>query len=50
MVKDPVCEMEVDEKQSKFTSEYGNRQFYFCSEECKDTFENQPQNYAGQAA
>jgi YHS domain-containing protein len=50
MQKDPVCGMEVDEKQSKFHSEYDGKNFYFCSEECKDTFDNQPQNYAKQAA
>ena len=50
MVKDPVCGMDVDEKQSKFHSEHGGRQYHFCSEECKDTFDSQPQNYANQAA
>jgi YHS domain-containing protein len=50
MQKDPVCGAEVDEKQSKFRSEYEGRNFYFCSEECKDTFDSQPQNYAKQAA
>jgi Cu+-exporting ATPase len=50
MVKDPVCGMDVDEKEGKFQSEYESRNFYFCSEECQDTFDSQPQNYATQAA
>jgi YHS domain-containing protein len=50
MEKDTVCGMEVDEKQSKFHSEYEGKNFFFCSEECKDTFDSQPQNYAKQAA
>jgi YHS domain-containing protein len=50
MTKDPVCKMDIDEKKTNFHSEYGNRQYHFCSEECKDTFDSQPERYARTAA
>ena len=50
MTKDPVCKMDIDEKKTNFRSEYGNREYYFCSEECKDTFDSQPERYATTAA
>ena len=45
MAIDPVCKMEVDEKRSKFRSEYEGRNYYFCSEECKQEFEEDPEEY-----
>src|SRR5437868_5873671 len=50
MTKDPVCKMDVDEKKTNFSSEYAGRKFHFCSEECKDTFDSQPERYATSAA
>ncbi len=50
MTKDPVCKMDVDEKQTNFHSEYAGRKYNFCSEECKDTFDSQPERYATSAA
>jgi YHS domain-containing protein len=50
MTKDPVCKMDVDEKKTNFSSEYAGRKYHFCSEECKDTFESQPERYATTAA
>ena len=50
MVKDPVCNMDVDETTTKFISEYAGQTFYFCSEECKETFDSRPQNYQPTAA
>jgi len=50
MTKDPVCQMDVDETQTKFKSDYAGLKFYFCSEECKDTFDSQPERYATTAA
>ncbi len=37
MKKDPVCNMDVDEKDA-FTRECGGKIYYFCSEGCKDKF------------
>ncbi len=50
MTKDPVCKMDVDEKQTNFSSEYAGVKYYFCSEECKDTFDSRPERYASTAA
>jgi Cu+-exporting ATPase len=50
MAVDPVCNMEVDERDTKFNSQYGNQTYYFCSEECKDTFDNKPEQFAVSAA
>lgn len=38
MVKDPVCEKEVNPITSKFKSKKGSDTFYFCSQECLDKF------------
>ena len=45
MAKDPVCNMEIDETKAEFQSQYGGKKFYFCSEECKKTFEQKPEQY-----
>ena len=50
MTKDPVCKMDIDEKQTNFHSDYAGRKYHFCSEECKDTFDSQPERYAASAA
>lgn len=45
MQKDPVCGMTVDEKKTKYTSEHEGRMFYFCSANCKGTFDKDPHRY-----
>jgi Cu+-exporting ATPase len=45
MAKDPVCGMTVDEKSSKFTSQHDGVTFYFCSQQCKTTFDGNPHRY-----
>jgi YHS domain-containing protein len=50
MAIDPVCNMVVDENDTKFQSLLNDRRFYFCSEECKDTFDNKPEQFAANAA
>lgn len=37
MKRDPICNMEVDERNA-FTAECEGRTFYFCSEGCRDRF------------
>ncbi|HBR21359.1 MAG TPA: copper-transporting ATPase [Nitrospiraceae bacterium] len=37
MKKDPVCNMEVEERDA-FTTECEGETFYFCSEGCRDKF------------
>jgi len=41
MAKDPVCGMEVDEKESQFYTHCEHETFYFCSKSCKDQFEQE---------
>lgn len=41
--------MMVDENTAKFTSEHEGKKFYFCSTECKTTFDKDPHKYGHQA-
>jgi YHS domain-containing protein len=50
MAKDPVCEMQVEERQAKTTSQYEGQTMYFCSPDCKEKFEQEPERYARQSA
>jgi Cu+-exporting ATPase len=50
MKKDPVCGMQVDEQQARATAQHGGQTFYFCSQECKAKFEQDPQRYTRQSA
>jgi YHS domain-containing protein len=46
MFKDPVCNMMVDEKKTKFVSEFGSgRKVYLCSAACKSQLEGSPSKY-----
>lgn len=44
---DPVCGMEVS-KDSEWTAEYEGETYYFCSEQCRDTFMAEPGTYMQQ--
>ncbi len=46
---DPVCGMKV-EPGAGYASVYQNQTMRFCSRDCLDTFESQPQRYLGAAA
>ncbi len=41
VVKDPICEMTVDEKTALHTERDGKK-FYFCSEGCRQKFQSTP--------
>ena len=43
MAIDPVCRMEVDERDAEFTAKYDGKTYYSCSESCKEEFENDPE-------
>jgi YHS domain-containing protein len=47
MAKDPVCDMNVDEKTAQWKSDYQGQTYYFCSSGCKQTFDKEPEKYAG---
>ncbi len=42
---DPICGMKVD-KTTKFTSNFKGKTYYFCAENCKKTFDKDPEKYA----
>jgi Cu+-exporting ATPase len=50
MNTDPVCGMKVDEKQSTHQTQYGGQTYSFCSQQCKNEFEQNPEQYARSAA
>lgn len=45
MVKDPVCGMDVDEKNPVATAEYKGKTYYFCCDGCKVNFQQLPEHY-----
>jgi len=45
MAKDPVCEMEVDEKTAKYKSIEASNVYYFCSLSCQTEFGKDPEKY-----
>jgi YHS domain-containing protein len=47
VAKDLVCGMNVDEKDSQYTSTYKGKIYYFCAPGCKKIFEAIPEKYVG---
>lgn len=47
MAKDPVCGMDVDERTTTATSTYQGKTYCFCSPACKETFDENPEKFAG---
>jgi len=45
MLKDPVCGMEVDEKQAQHQAKFQGESYYFCTTRCKEFFEHDPERY-----
>lgn len=41
MAKDPICGMDIDEKDVNVMLHLHHETFYFCSEECKEAFEKE---------
>jgi YHS domain-containing protein len=48
MERDPVCQVDVDEK-TAVTSVYLGETLYFCTEECKKRFEADPERYVSRS-
>ena len=42
MTRDPVCGAEVAEGEGGLTAEYAERRYSFCSSECLETFNREP--------
>ncbi len=49
MVTDPVCGMRVDPNNAPASCTYNGHNFYFCSEECKQKFEANPEEFLSSA-
>lgn len=45
MATDPVCGMQVDENEAKWTAEHDGKTYYFCSPGCLKAFEASPEQY-----
>ncbi len=43
---DPVCKMEIDEEDASAQTRYKGATYYFCSEDCKESFDKDPEKYA----
>ncbi len=47
MVKDPVCGMELDSSQAQAQTIYEGQAYFFCSADCRRTFEDNPKEFVG---
>ncbi|HYV99375.1 MAG TPA: YHS domain-containing protein [Gemmatimonadaceae bacterium] len=45
-VQDPVCGMMIESETAAASSVFDGETYYFCSLECRDTFEADPRRYA----
>jgi Cu+-exporting ATPase len=50
MAKDPVCGMDVSDRDAKVNAQHGGKTYNFCSTECRDKFQQNPDRYARQSA
>ncbi|MDH4243164.1 MAG: YHS domain-containing protein [Nitrospira sp.] len=44
-MKDPVCQMDVDEQSAAAHSTYQGKTYYFCALGCQEAFEKDPGRY-----
>ncbi len=49
-VLDPVCLMQINPQDAAAKVEYKGRRWYFCAENCRRAFEQDPDRFAGRAA
>jgi YHS domain-containing protein len=45
---DPICKMDVDIATATLVSDYDGKKYYFCNPYCKETFDNNPEEYKDQ--
>ena len=45
MAIDPVCKMEINEKEAAATYEYRDKTYHFCAVGCKDKFAQNPEKF-----
>lgn len=44
---DPVCGLQVDPREARFTSTYQGKTYYFTDPDCKRMFDEDPAAYVG---
>lgn len=44
---DPVCGMQVDDRTAPAKSQHQGTNYVFCSADCKQQFDQQPEQYVG---
>jgi len=49
MVTDPVCGMQIKKEDAVATTEYNDKTYYFCMEEDKKAFDENPGKYVNKA-
>ena len=45
VVTDPVCQMKIRPADAVATLENGGTTYYFCSQDCADSFKESPEDY-----
>jgi len=50
MALDLVCKQEINSEDTRFFTEYGNNQYFFCSADCKRAFDDHPDHYIREQA
>ncbi len=48
LAKDPVCGMDVEIARAAASTDHEGRTYYFCSLQCKDDFDRQPDQHLGE--
>jgi YHS domain-containing protein len=43
---DPLCNLDLSDKEGRIGSDFEDVTYYFCSERCKDRFAKEPKKYA----
>lgn len=49
MMRDHVCHMDVDEATAAATYDYAGDTYYFCSEQCKRKFADDPEKFVSRS-
>jgi YHS domain-containing protein len=49
MKRDPVCKMDVDPNRAAATSSYKGDTYYFCSVQCKQRFDSDPESFVSRS-
>jgi len=44
-VQDPICLMKVEKNENTLNYQWEGKTYYFCSENCKEQFEKEPERY-----